>query len=141
MVYGLSFKNLILLILAWVIIVGGLFFDVHETLEHSNMFSLSEDCSDSQNLPSKNSLYISSGSSFIISVSEVRDVRIIKEVIKQLEKGSKGNYILILACVLCFLLAASSICSSQASSLFKWTSIIFSRRSIICYIHNQDGNK
>ena len=122
--------------------MGGLFFGVHETLEHSNHFSLmAEDYSESQSVPLHNNLYIRSGSSFIVSVSEVRDVRVVKEVIKQIEKNSKGNYIVVLVLVLCFLLAADSLYSLAMSSLYKWTSFIFSRRSIICYIHNQDGNK
>ena len=138
----LSFKKLVLFILAWTIIVGGLFFGVHETLEHSDQFSiLAEDYSDSQSLPLHDNFFIRSDSYCIVSVSEVRDARVVKEVIKQLEKNSKGSYIVILALVLCFLMAASSLYSSVMSALFAWTNIIFSRRSIISYIHNQDGNK
>lgn len=138
----LSFKSFILFILAWTIIVGGLFFGVHETLEYSDQFSiLAEDYSDSHSLPLHDNLYIRSDSSFIVSVSEVRDAGVAKEVIKQLEKNSKGSYIVILALALCFLIAASSLHSSVMSALFALTNIIFSRRSIISYIHNQDGNK
>ena len=84
----LSFKSFILFIMAWTIIVGGLFFGVHETLEHSDQFSiLAEDYSDSQSLPLHDYFYIRSDSYCIVSVSEVRDAGVAKEVIKQLKEN------------------------------------------------------
>ena len=119
-----------------------LFFGVHETLERSDRFSLmAEGGSERQNLLAQTNLYIKSGSSFLVAASEVRDARVIPEVIKQLEKNSKGDRIALFTLVLFLLAVAGSFYISDTTHVYPWTSIISSRRSIICYIHNQDGNK
>ena len=138
----LSFKSFILFILAWTIIVGGLFFGVHETLENSDQFSiLAEDYSDSHSLPLHDNLYTRSDSSFIVSVSEVRDVRAVSEVLKRIENNSSSKRIVILSLIICILISEGTFYTSVLPSIYPWTSFISSRHSIMCYIHNQDGAK
>ena len=138
----LSFKSFILFFLAWTIIVVGLFFGVHETLEHSDQFSiLAEDYSDSHSLPLHDNLYIRSDSSFIVSVSEVRDVRAVSEVLKRIENNSSSKRIVILSLIICILISEGAFYTSVLPSIYPWTSFISSRHSIMCYIHNQDGAK
>ena len=140
--HKLSCNSFILFILAWTVIIGGLFFDVHETLEYSERQCISAEVNaDNRSLPLHSNQYIKSGSTFIVSTPEVRDVRTISEVLKRMENNSSCKRIIILSLVLYILICEGAYYASVLPSIFPWTSIISSRCSTICYIHNQDGEK
>ena len=138
----LSFKSFILFILAWTIIVGGLFFDAHETLELTEDYDyILQSSSEATCLPLRSHLMIKASDSCIISASEVRDVRVVSEVLKRIENNSSSKRIVILSLIICILISEGAFYTSVLPSIYPWTSFISSRHSIMCYIHNQDGAK
>ena len=135
-------KTILLLILMLGIIAGGLFFDIQETIDFSNTYSNEESISsDSGTLPLRQTHIIESRNLYIVAASEVKDVRSVDEIIKNLSKTSSEKRIIILRLILCILISEGAFFISVLPSVFPWTSIVCSRRTIIQYIHGQDGAK
>ena len=136
-----TIRNFILALLSMAIIIGGLFFDAHETLELTENYDYISQSSDSTCLPLRSHLMIKASDSCIISASEVRDVRVVSEVLKRVENNSSSKRIVILSLIICLLISEGAFYTSVLPSIYPWTSFISSRYSIMCYIHNQDGAK
>ena len=135
-------RNFILALLSMAIIIGGLFFDAHETLELSENYDyIAQSSSETTCLPLRAHLMIKASDSCIISASEVRDVRVVSEVLKRIENNSSSKRIVILSLIICLLISEGAFYTSVLPSIYPWTSFISSRYSIMCYIHNQDGAK
>lgn len=135
-------KTAILLFLTLAIIAGGLFFDAHNIENLSDHFGHGvTTSSESSTLPLRTNTYIKDSDMFIMAASEVRDVRAVSEVIKRLEQGSTSKRVLVLSLILCILISEGAFYTSVLPSIFPWTDVICSRRTMIQYIHSQDGAK
>ncbi|MBP3817249.1 MAG: hypothetical protein J6H31_03005 [Butyrivibrio sp.] len=135
-------KNSILLLLLFTIVVGGIFFDAHESLELSDWFGYSAAAEESQtSRPLKANSYVNYNIAHILSAAEIKDVSILGEVIKKLERSSSNKRIVILTLILCFFLSIGTFFKCNLPSIFPWTSVICSRSNIMLYIHEQDGLK
>lgn len=137
------FKKFILLVIVAVIVMGGIYFDVRETNDFIDDMCYSlEASSDDLSIPVKNgNVYIDRSSSIIAAVAEIRDASIIREVIRRLERRSDKETIPFLSLILFLCLSIGIFYLNVLPSIYPWTDIISSRRSIICYIHLQDGAK
>ncbi|SEK44697.1 hypothetical protein SAMN04487770_101420 [Butyrivibrio sp. ob235] len=137
-----KFSTALLFILTMAIIAGGLFFDAHETAELSDYYgNRVVTCADCVIYPLKPVNFFKANDSFIIDASEVRGVRAVSEVIKRLENSAASKRIVILSLILCILISEGAFYTSVLPSVFPWTNIICSRRTLIRYIHSQDGAK
>lgn len=137
-----AFRNFTLALLSMVIIIGGLFFDVHETLELTEGYEcLSQLSSETSCLPRRSHLMLKASDSCIISASEVRDIRVVSEVLKRIENKSYSKRTIVVSLIICFLISEGAFYTSVLPSIYPWTNFISSRHSIMCYIHNQDGSK
>ena len=135
-------KNSILLIILFTIVVGGIFFDAHESLELSDWFSYGVTAEQSRTSePLNANSYINYNITHILSAAEIKDVSILGEVIKKLERSSSNKRIVILTLILCFFLSIGTYFKCNLPSIFPWTSVICSRNNIMIYIHEQDGLK
>ena len=135
-------KNSILLIILFTIVVGGIFFDAHESLELSDWFGYGAAAEESQtSRPLKANSYVNYNITHILSAAEIKDVSILGEVIKKLERSSSNKRIVILTLILCFFLSIGTYFKCNLPSIFPWTSVICSRNNIMIYIHEQDGLK
>ena len=135
-------KKFILLIIAVVIVVGGFYFDVQETHElYDNMgYSLTA-YSDDFGAPLHSAISIKSATAIIAVVAEIKDAGIIREALKRFENRSSSKRILIITLIIFLCLSFGRFFLNVLPSVFPWTDIISSRRSIISYIHLQDGEK
>ena len=135
-------KNSILLLILFTIVVGGIFFDAHESLELSDWFGYGAAAEESQtSRPLKANSYVNYNITHILSAAEIKDVSILGEVIKKLERSSSNKRIVILTLILCFFLSIGTYFKCNLPSIFPWTSVICSRSNIMIYIHEQDGLK
>ena len=135
-------KNSILLLILFTIVVGGIFFDAHESLELSDWFGYGAAAEESQtSRPLKANSYVNYNIAYILSAAEIKDVSILGEVIKKLERSSSNKRIVILTLILCFFLSIGTFFKCNLPSIFPWTSVICSRNNIMLYIHEQDGLK
>jgi len=135
-------KNSILLLILFTIVVGGIFFDAHESLELSdwlsnNAITEQSDTSSSLNLD----CYVDSSNAYVLSVAEIKDVSIFSEVIKNLERNTSNKRIVVLTLFLCLFLYICFYFKSNLPSIFPWTNVICSRNNIITFIHDKDGLK
>ena len=135
-------KNSILLLILFTIVVGGIFFDAHESLELSdwlsnNAITEQSDTSSSLNLD----CYVDSSNAYVLSVAEIKDVSIFSEVIKNLERNTSNKRIVVLTLFLCLFLSICFYFKSNLPSIFPWTNVICSRNNIITFIHDKDGLK
>ncbi|SFQ13634.1 hypothetical protein SAMN04487928_12029 [Butyrivibrio proteoclasticus] len=135
-------KNSILLLILFTIVVGGIFFDAHESLKLSDWFGYGAAVEESQtSRPLKANSYVNYNITHILSAAEIKDVSILGEVIKKLERSSSNKRIVILTLILCFFLSIGTFFKCNLPSIFPWTSVICSRNNIMLYIHEQDGLK
>ena len=135
-------KNSILLLILFTIVVGGIFFDAHESLELSDWFGYGAAAEESQtSRPLKANSYVNYNIAHILSAAEIKDVSFLGEVIKKLERSSSNKRIVILTLILCFFLSIGTFFKCNLPSIFPWTSVICSRNNIMLYIHEQDGLK
>lgn len=135
-------KNSILLLILFTIVVGGIFFDAHESLELSdwlsnNAITEQSDTSSSLNLD----CYVDSSNAYVLSVTEIKDVSVFSEVIKNLERSTSNKRIVVLTLFLCLFLSICFYFKSNLPSIFPWTNVICSRNNIITFIHDKDGLK
>lgn len=141
---GQFFKNLTMLALAFTIMVSAIFFGTHESAVFSKYldYDISSELSN-QNMPlAPQSSYYSNQSNYhLLTAAEIKDVSVLNEVIKKLERVSINKRIVILTMILSFFLSIGIVANSFLPSIFPWTTVICSRNSIISYIHNQDGLK
>ena len=139
---GMFAKNSILLLILFTIVVGSIFFDAHESLELSDCFGYGAAAEESQtSRPLKANSYVNYNIAHILSAAEIKDVSILGEVIKKLERSSSNKRIVILTLILCFFLSIGTFFKCNLPSIFPWTSVICSRNNIMLYIHEQDGLK
>ena len=139
---GAFAKNSILLLILLTIVAGGIFFDAHESLELSDRFGYGAAAEESQtSRPLNANSYVNYNIAHILSAAEIKDVSILGEVIKKLERSSSNKRIVILTLILCFFLSIGTFFKCNLSSIFPWTSVICSRNNIMIYIHEQDGLK
>ena len=139
---GAFAKNSILLLILLTIVAGGIFFDAHESLELSDWFSYGAAAEESQtSRPLKANSYVNYNIAHLLSAAEIKDVSILGEVIKKLERSSSNKRIVILTLILCFFLSIGVFFKSNLPSIFPWTNVICSRNNILTYIHDKDGLK
>lgn len=139
---GAFAKNSILLLILLTIVVGGIFFDAHESLELSDQFGYGVAAEESRtSRPLNANSYVNYNIAHILSAAEIKDVSILGEVIKKLERSSSNKRIVVLTLILCFFLSIGVFFKSNLPSIFPWTSVICSRDNIMIYIHEQDGLK
>ncbi|MBE5832884.1 MAG: hypothetical protein E7306_14250 [Butyrivibrio sp.] len=142
MKYGMNAKNLILHIIVLAIILGGIFFDAGESLELSDRigYILNTDEADATD-PLTASYYVNYNEAKVLSAAEIKDVSVLTEVIKKLERSSSNKRIVVLTLILCFFLSIGIFFKSNLPSIFPWTNVICSRNSVMVFIHDQDGLK
>ena len=139
---GMFTKNSILLLILFTIVLGGIFFDAHESLELSDQFGYGVAAEESRtSRPLNANSYVNYNIVHILSAAEIKDVSILGEVIKKLERSSSNKRIVILTLILCFFLSIGTFFKCNLPSIFPWTSVICSRNNIMIYIHEQDGLK
>ena len=140
----LEFKNCILLIIAIVIVAGGFYFDVRETrnlFDDLSYSSAAGSFSDNNGKTSEGSGCIKAAASITAAVAEIRNTGVIREAARRMENRANGRRILVITLILFLCLSFGSFFLNVLPSVFPWTDIISSRRSIIGYIHMQDGQK
>ncbi len=139
---GMFAKNSILLLVVFVIVVSGIFFDVHESMEFSSYFGYDgiTEQSEASNPLTANS-YENCRLAHVLSVAEIKDVSVLSEVIKKLERSSSNRRIVVLTLILCLFLSISTFYKSNLPSIFPWTNVICSRNTVMTFIHDQDGLK
>ena len=139
---GAFAKNSILLLLLFTIVIGGIFFDAHESLELSDRFDYGIATEQSRTSePLNANSYVNYRSTHVLSAAEIKDISILGEVIKKLERSSSNKRIVILTLILCFFLSIGVFFKSNLPSIFPWTNVICSMNNIMLYIHEQDGLK
>ena len=137
-------KNSILLLILFTIVVGGIFFDAHESLELSDRlgYATVTASEDSQAAgPLNADRYVNYSIAHVLSAAEIKDVSVLSEVIKKLERSSSSKRIVVLTLILCFFLSIGTFFKSNLPSIFPWTNVICSRNNIITFIHDKDGLK
>ena len=103
---GMFAKNSILLLILFTIVLGGIFFDAHESLELSDQFGYGVAAEESRtSRPLNANSYVNYNIAHILSAAEIKDVSILGEVIKKLERSSSNKRIVILTLILCFFLS------------------------------------
>lgn len=139
---GMFAKNSILLLVVLVIVVSGIFFDAHESMEFSSYFGYDgiTEQSEASNPLTANS-YENCRLAHVLSVAEIKDVSVLSEVIKKLERSSSNRRIVVLTLILCLFLPISTFYKSNLPSIFPWTNVICSRNTVMTFIHDQDGLK
>lgn len=139
---GMFAKNSILLLVVFVIVVSGIFFDAHESMEFSSYFGYDgiTEQSEASNPLTANS-YENCRLAHVLSVAEIKDVSVLSEVIKKLERSSSNRRIVVLTLILCLFLPISTFYKSNLPSIFPWTNVICSRNTVMTFIHDQDGLK
>ena len=139
---GMFAKNSILLLVVFVIVVSGIFFDVHESMDFSSYFGYDgiTEQSEASNPLTANS-YENCRLAHVLSVAEIKDVSVLSEVIKKLERSSSNRRIVVLTLILCLFLPISTFYKSNLPSIFPWTNVICSRNTVMTFIHDQDGLK
>ena len=139
---GMFAKNSILLLLLFTIVIGGIFFDANESLELSDWFGYGIATEQSRTSePLNANSYVNYRSTHVLSAAEIKDISILGEVIKKLERSSSNKRIVILTLILCFFLPIGTFFKSNLPSIFPWTNVICSRNNIMTYIHDKDGLK
>ncbi len=139
---GMFANNSILLLVVLVIVVSGIFFDAHESMEFSSHFGYDgiTEQSEASNPLTANS-YENCRLAYVLSVAEIKDVSVLSEVIKKLERSSSNRRIVVLTLILCLFLSISTFYKSNLPSIFPWTNVICSRNTVMTFIHDQDGLK
>ena len=142
MKFGVLAKKSILLLVVFAIVVSGIFFDAHESMEFSSHFGCDgiTEQSETSNPLTTNS-YVNYRLAHVLSAAEIKDVSVLSEVIKKLERSSSNRRIVVLTLILCFFLSIGTFFKCNLTSIFPWTSVICSRNNIMIYIHEQDGLK
>ncbi len=103
---GAFAKNSILLLILLTIVAGGIFFDAHESLELSDSFGYGTATEESQaSKPLTANCYINYSIAHVLSAAEIKDVSILSEVIKKLERSTSNKRIVVLTLILCFFLS------------------------------------
>lgn len=103
---GAFAKNSILLLILLTIVAGGIFFDAHESLELTDRFGYGAAAEESQtSRPLNANSYVNYNIAHILSAAEIKDVSILGEVIKKLERSSSNKRIVVLTLILCFFLS------------------------------------
>ena len=139
---GMFAKNSILLLILFTIVLGGIFFDAHESLELSDWFGYGAAAEESQtSRPLKANSYVNYNIAHMLSAAEIKDVSILGEVIKKLERSSSNRRVVVLTLILCFFLPIGTFFKSNLPSIFPWTNVICSRNTVMTFIHDQDGLK
>ena len=139
---GMFAKNSILLLLLFTIVIGGIFFDANESLELSDWFSYGIATEQSRtSRPLKANSYVNYSSTHVLSAAEIKDVSILGEVIKKLERSSSSKRIVVLTLIICFFLSIGVYFKSNLPSIFPWANVICSRNNIMTFIHDKDGLK
>jgi len=139
---GAFAKNSILLLILLTIVAGGIFFDAHESLELSDRFGYGVAAEESQtSRPLNANSYVNYNIAHILSAAEIKDVSILGEVIKKLERSSSSKRIVVLTLILCFFLSIGVYFKSNLPSIFPWANVICSRNNIMTFIHDKDGLK
>ena len=109
---GMFAKNSILLLILFTIVLGGIFFDAHESLELSDQFGYGVAAEESRtSRPLNANSYVNYNIAHILSAAEIKDVSILGEVIKKLERNSSNKRIVILTLILCFFLSIGTFLS------------------------------
>lgn len=99
-------KNSILLLILLTIVAGGIFFDAHESLELLDRFGYGTVAEESQaSKPLTANCYVNYSIAHVLSAAEIKDVSILSEVIKKLERSTSNNRIVVLTLILCFFLS------------------------------------
>ena len=139
---GVLAKKSILLLVVFAIVVSGIFFDAHESMEFSSHFGYDgiTEQSEASNPLTANS-YVNYRLAHVLSAAEIKDVSVLSEVIKKLERSSSNRRIVVLTLILCFFLSIGTFFKSNLPSIFPWASVICSRNTVITFIHDQDGLK
>ncbi len=138
-----AFQNSIMLfIITLTIVFGSLFFGARESLELSENFveTAFNDAVDTS-MPMTRSVLIKASECTIVSVAEVRDVKVVSEVIKRLEKSENTKRVVILTLIICLIISGGAFFKAVLPSIFPWSDVILSRSRIICYIQDKDGEK
>ena len=139
---GMFAKNSILLLILLTIVAGGIFFDAHESLELSDRFGYGTAAEESQaSKPLPANCYINYSIAHVLSAAEIKDVSILSEVIKKLERSTSNKRIVVLTLILGFFLSIGVFFKSNLPSIFPWTNVICSRNTVMTFIHDQDGLK
>ncbi len=139
---GVLAKKSILLLVVFAIVVSGIFFDAHESMEFSSHFGYDgiTEQSETSNPLTTNS-YVNYRLAHVLSAAEIKDVSVLSEVIKKLERSSSNRRIVVLTLILCFFLSIGTFFKSNLPSILPWASVICSRNTVITFIHDQDGLK
>ena len=139
---GVLAKKSILLLVVFAIVVSGIFFDAHESMEFSSHFGYDgiTEQSETSN-PLTTNFYVNYRLAHVLSAAEIKDVSVLSEVIKKLERSSSNRRIVVLTLILCFFLSIGVFLKSNLPSIFPWTNVICSRNNIMTYIHDKDGLK
>ena len=139
---GVFAKNSILLLILFTIVLGGIFFDAQESLELSDRFGCGVAAEESRtSRPLNANYYVNYNIAHVLSAAEIKDVSILAEVIKKLERSSSNRRVVVLTLILCFFLPIGTFYKSNLPSIFPWTNVICSRNNIMTYIHDKDGLK
>ncbi len=139
---GMFAKNSILLLILLTVVVGGIFFDARESLELSDSFGYGTATEESQaSKPLTANCYVNYSIAHVLSAAEIKDVSILSEVIKKLERSSSNRRIIVLTLILCFFLSIGTFFKSNLPSIFPWTNVICSRSTVMTFIHDKDGLK
>lgn len=139
---GAFAKNSILLLILLTIVAGGIFFDAHESLELSDRFGYGTATEESQaSKPLTANSYVNYSIAHVLSAAEIKDVSILSEVIKKLERSTSNKRIVVLTLILCFFLSIGVYFKSNLPSIFPWANVICSRNNIMTFIHDKDGLK
>ena len=139
---GAFAKNSILLLILLTIVVGGIFFDAHESLELSNQYGYGVATEESgASEPLTANCYVNYNIAHVFSAAEIKDVSILSEVIKKLERSTSNKRIVVLTLILCFFLSIGVFFKSNLPSIFPWTNVICSRNTVMTFIHDKDGLK
>jgi hypothetical protein len=103
---GAFAKNSILLLILLTIVAGGIFFDAHESLELSDRFGYGTATEESQaSKPLPANCYVNYSIAHVLSAAEIKDVSILSEVIKKLERSTSNKRIVVLTLIQCFFLS------------------------------------
>jgi len=107
---GMFAKNSILLLILFTIVLGGIFFDAHESLELSDQFGYGVAAEESRtSRPLNANYYVNYNIAHVLSAAEIKDVSILVEVIKKLERSSSNRRVVVLTLILCFFLPIGAL--------------------------------
>ena len=138
----INLKRCILLIITVVIVIGSFYFDVKKTNEIVNDISyISNFSSDEYDIPLRGNISANRITPIIAVEAEVKNTELIRESLNRAKSSSTKKRILVFTLILLLCISFGVLFLNALTSIFPWTDIISSRRSIISYIHMQDGAK